>query len=187
MVSANMRLPGVLGRYQLLPACDLRGLRHAITASLRILKLGFPAISFPLLAATFPAVFGNADFSLHLFGETGTFKSAFVALFQQHYGAQMDRSHLPGGWSSTANSLEATAFLAKDAIFVIDDFAPQGSTMDIANYTPPPTVSSAQSETKLVAAGSMRQPDYGNPNRLAPWCFRPERKSRWVNPSAREC
>ena len=36
-----------------------------------------------------------------------------------------------GAWSSTANSLEALAFHAKDALLVIDDFAPQGSGTDV--------------------------------------------------------
>jgi hypothetical protein len=55
-----------------------------------------------------------------------------AALYQQHFGAAMDRLHLPGSWSSTGNALEALAFHAKDALFVIDDFAPQGSSVDIA-------------------------------------------------------
>jgi hypothetical protein len=38
----------------------------------------------------------------------------------------MNRLHLPGAWASTGNSLEALAFHAKDALIVIDDFAPQG-------------------------------------------------------------
>src|SRR5260370_40577038 len=46
----------------------------------------------------------------------------------------MTRLHLPGAWSSTGNALEALAFQAKDTLFVIDDFAPQGSGADIARY-----------------------------------------------------
>lgn len=46
----------------------------------------------------------------------------------------MNRLHLPGSWSSTGNALEAMAFQAKDTIFVIDDFAPQGSGVDVARY-----------------------------------------------------
>jgi hypothetical protein len=57
---------------------------------------------------------------------------ALAPLAQRHFGAEMDRLHLPGAWSSTGNALEVMAFSAKDALFVIDDFAPQGSATDVA-------------------------------------------------------
>jgi hypothetical protein len=44
----------------------------------------------------------------------------------------MDARNLPGSWSSTANSLESLAFHAKEALLVVDDFAPHGTTTDIA-------------------------------------------------------
>jgi len=112
----------------------LATLTSAVKASLRLVELGSPSISFPLLAATCRAVFGEADFALHLAGETGAFKSELAALHQQFFGAGMDRLHLPGAWSSTGNALEALAFHAKDTLFVIDDFAPQGSGTDVARY-----------------------------------------------------
>src|SRR5262249_24070742 len=80
------------------------------------------------------AVFGEADFALHLAGETGALKSELAALHQQHFGATMNRLQLPGAWSSTGNALESLAFQAKDTLFVIDDFAPQGSGADVARY-----------------------------------------------------
>ena len=106
----------------------------AVAASLRLVDLGPPEVSFPLLATTVRAVFGEPDFGVHVSGETGTFKSEVVALYQQHFGAGLDRLHLPGSWSSTANSIEALAFQAKDALLTIDDFAPQGSAGDIQRY-----------------------------------------------------
>src|SRR5262249_49296200 len=77
---------------------------------------------------------GETDFAVHLAGETGAFKSEVAALHQQHFGAAMDRLHLPGTWSSTGNALEALAFFGKDALVVIDDFAPQGNSSDVARY-----------------------------------------------------
>jgi hypothetical protein len=50
-------------------------------------------------------------------------KSTLAALFQSHFG-DFDRIYLPGAWSSTANQLERRAFLLKDSLFVIDDYAP---------------------------------------------------------------
>ena len=76
----------------------------------------------------------TADFSLHLTGETGAFKSELGGLEQQHFGTGMDRLHLPGAWSSTGNSLEVLTFHAKDVLIVIDDFAPQGSATDVSRY-----------------------------------------------------
>jgi hypothetical protein len=48
--------------------------------------------------------------------------------------AGLDARHLPDSWASTGNSLEALAFAANDALFVVDDFAPSGSTGDVQRY-----------------------------------------------------
>src|SRR6185503_10786184 len=74
---------------------------------------------------------GSCDFGLQVTGPTGVFKSELAALAQQHFGAGLDARHFPGSWSSTGNALEATAFALKDAIMVVDDFAPCGSTSDV--------------------------------------------------------
>jgi hypothetical protein len=132
--NVSVRFSGAIDRYELCHPAQSDALVPAVRASLRLVELGPPSISFPLLAATFRAVFGDADFALHLVGETGAFKSELAALQQQHFGAAMNRLHLPGGWSSTGNALEALAFHAKDALFVIDDFAPHGSATDVARY-----------------------------------------------------
>jgi len=130
----QVRLPGLLGRYEVRPSSEPDALVSAIRASLRLAKLAPPSISFPLLAASYRAVIGGADFAIHVAGETGSFKSELAALHQQHFGAGMDRVHLPGAWSSTGNSIEALAFHAKDALLVIDDFAPHGNSTDVARY-----------------------------------------------------
>ena len=130
----EVRLYGSLSRFELHPPTTPGTLKKAVSASLRLLELGPCSVSFPLLAATMRAILGGADFALHLVGETGTFKSELAALHEQHFGLGMDRLHLPGAWSSTGNALEAMAFHAKDALFVIDDFAPQGSSGDVARY-----------------------------------------------------
>ena len=129
----EVRLGGALSRYELgLPAAG--DLQNAVRASLRLVGLGSPSIGFPLLAATYRAVIGDADFALHLAGETGAFKSELAALFQRHFGSEMNRLHLPASWSSTPNSLEMLAFEAKDVLLVIDDFAPHGNASDIARH-----------------------------------------------------
>jgi hypothetical protein len=133
-VGVNVRLLGQMSGYELRLPQGPETLASAVRASLRLADLAPPGVSFPLLAATYRAVFGDADFALHLAGETGAFKSELAALHQQHFGAAMDRLHLPGAWSSTGNALESLAFVAKDALLVIDDFAPQGNSGDLARY-----------------------------------------------------
>jgi hypothetical protein len=80
----RVQLSGALSRYELKFAGDERELRSAIQASLRLLYMGEPTVSFPLLAAVARAVFGRADFALHIVGEPGAFKSEIAALHQQH-------------------------------------------------------------------------------------------------------
>jgi hypothetical protein len=127
-------LDGPLQRFHL-PAPPQRAeLRDAVRSSLGLLRLGPDRLTFPLLAAAYRAVLGNTDFSLHLAGPTGCYKSEAAALVQQHFGPGMDRLNLPAGWSSTGNSLETLAFVAKDAVLVVDDFCPGGSTADVQRY-----------------------------------------------------
>jgi hypothetical protein len=130
----EVRLAGPMSRFELRSVSQPEALLSAVIASLKLAELAPPSISFPLLAATYRAVLGEADFAVHLAGETGAFKSELAALHQQHFGAGLDRLHLPGSWSSTGNALEALAFHAKDTLLVIDDFAPQGNPNDVARY-----------------------------------------------------
>ena len=125
-------MPGALAHYALQMASTSEELATAVRSSLALLELAPDRISVPLLGATYRAALGNADFSPHLSGFTGTGKSEIAALMQQHFGPEMHAKRLPGSWSSTANQLEGLAFSAKDALFVIDDFVPQGSVMDRA-------------------------------------------------------
>jgi hypothetical protein len=115
-----------LGRYQLPRTLD--DPVSAMRRSLSLLKVAPLRITAPLWAATFRAPLASLlhiDLSLWLEGQTGSLKSTLAALFLAHFG-EFDRLHLPGTWSSTANQLERRAFLLKDVLFVIDDYAPSG-------------------------------------------------------------
>jgi hypothetical protein len=120
-----------LENYELPPPPQATDRAAAVRATLRMLDLGHQRIMFPLISATYRAVLGSVDFTLHLSGDSGLYKSEVAALVQQHYGARMDARHLPGSWSSTGNSLEAVAFLAADAVFAVDDYVPTGAAGDI--------------------------------------------------------
>jgi len=101
-----------------------------VRASLRFLSVSPDRISFPLLAAVYRAALGKVDFSVFLAGKTGVFKTALAALCQQHFGSAMDASSLPTNFASTGNALQWLAFYAKDALLVVDDFAPTGRQSD---------------------------------------------------------
>lgn len=109
----------------------------AIQATLRVLDCAPLAIAGPLFLAPYRALISEAlpgDFSLFLAGVTGSRKTEVAAILQGHFGDAWHGKHLPGSWSSTANSLERSAFLAKDAVFVVDDFCPTGATADISRF-----------------------------------------------------
>ena len=93
-----------------------------------------------LFCAAFRSVlteFREVAFSLFLQGTTGTYKSCLAGVTQAFFGADFDYQHLPANWSSTANSNEKLAFLAKDSLLVVDDFVatggPLGATKAHAN------------------------------------------------------
>ena len=105
---------------------------EAVRASIAMLDLAPDRITIPLWGAVWRAVVGDIDFSEHVAGPTGAGKTELAALLQQHFGPSFDARHLPGSWASTSNALEALAFAAKDAMLVIDDFAPGGTSHDVA-------------------------------------------------------
>ncbi len=124
----DVDLPPALEHFKLPEPPTGEACREAVLASLDFLDVGPDHITVPLLAAAYRAVLGGTDFSLHLVGPSGAFKSSVTALAQQHFGPRMDATHLPCSWSSTANSLEGIAFAAKDSLLAVDDFAPAGNT-----------------------------------------------------------
>jgi hypothetical protein len=129
--SVLVALPDPLARYCFTEIPTGAVLVTAVRASLRILGLCPEQIAFPILGMVYRSVLRCADFSGHIVGPTGAFKSELAALAQQHFGAELERKRLPGSWSSTGNALEGIAFAAKDALFVVDDFAPTGSAANV--------------------------------------------------------
>jgi hypothetical protein len=128
----EVSLPDPLAGFRLPDPPTGAELAAAVRASLALLReLAPDRVAFPLLAAVYRAVLGPADFAEHLSCPTGNFKTELATLAQQHYGAEIHARSLPGSWSSTGNALEGVAFAAKDALLVVDDFAPTGSTADV--------------------------------------------------------
>ncbi len=109
-------------------------LRAAVLASLSILDVAPQRITVPLFSAVYRAPLSEAagvDYSVYFAGPTGAMKSELTALGQQHFGSGLERLNLPANWSATDNALEKLCFLAKDAVLVIDDFAPTGTLSDV--------------------------------------------------------
>jgi hypothetical protein len=130
-----VELPPALAPLQLPDPPAGAARRQAAFAELALLDLAPERVTVPLLGAVYRAVLGLAaptDFSLHLSGATGVGKTELAALAQAHFGADFDARHLPGAWASTGNALEGLAFTAKDALLVVDDFAPGGDQRDVA-------------------------------------------------------
>ena len=91
-----------------------------------LLKLNLNII-IPLFAGIYRALLGSADFSIHLVGPTGTFKTALLNVVLKCFGTAAK----PASWTSTANYNETLAFHAKDVPLGLDDFAPSGSQYDV--------------------------------------------------------
>ncbi len=132
--SIEVQLPAALAPMVLPKPPEGVDLVKAIGSSLELLLLGPPRVMFVVMAAVWRAVLGGTDFSVHLAGPTGVFKSEVAALAQAFFGALFNARNLPGSWSSTGNALEALLFAAKDMLTVVDDFAPTGSSHDVQRY-----------------------------------------------------
>lgn len=101
----------------------------AMEASLRFLEVAPYTVTVPIWAGAFLAPLTEIlqpNFVLWLYGVTGTLKSTLAALALSHYGSFTYKT-LPESWETTAYSLEMTCFKLKDALLVIDDFAPQSN------------------------------------------------------------
>ena len=127
----EVRLMDALAPYKLPPPPQGADLTAGIRSVLELFRLGKPSVMFPIVAATFRAPLGPSDFTMFLVGESGAFKSEVAGLAQRFYGSTMNGRRLPGSWTSTENALESTAHGLKDALYVIDDFAPTGSPIEV--------------------------------------------------------
>ncbi|SEJ70084.1 hypothetical protein SAMN04488058_1154 [Deinococcus reticulitermitis] len=105
--------------------------REAVRSALELLELGPPSLLFPLLGGVFRAPLGNVRFSEWLESRTGWGKSTLAAVLQSFYGAAWIEHFPPADFQSTDNALTLGAFLARDVLFVADDFKPEGSRSDV--------------------------------------------------------
>jgi hypothetical protein len=108
---------------------------EGLKASLALLEVAPPAVMVPLLGAVWRAPLSwavSCDYSLWLVGETLSRKSSLAALVLNHYGDFPSKLTLPMSWSWTRTALEIATYQLKDALIVIDDYAPDAHSRDIA-------------------------------------------------------
>jgi DNA polymerase-1 len=102
----------------------------AVRWSFRLLRCAPMKVTGPLWACVHlaPVAFIlGPDFALYLHAVSGEWKSSLAALFQAFFG-NYDRKSFPASWESTENFIEQVLFAMKDALTVIDDYAPQQSS-----------------------------------------------------------
>nr|MDP9479391.1 hypothetical protein [Actinomycetota bacterium] len=129
----DVRLDDALSLYRLPEPPEGEDLRAAIRASLRTWEIAPDGLVIPQHAAAFRTAMGETDHSIHVSGPTGEGKSEVASIFLRHFGAGLDARNLLS-WESTENALEAQAFALKNALVVIDDFAPNGTAYDIQRW-----------------------------------------------------
>jgi hypothetical protein len=124
----SVRLTPALKPFVLPPPPEGKELHDAVLHSLSLVFLAPLHITLPGLAATYRSVLAASDLAIFFVGRTGVFKTQYAALLQAHFGSGFDATTLPANWSSTENALEWLAHAAKDALLVVDDYAPYGSS-----------------------------------------------------------
>ncbi|MGL4461965.1 MAG: DUF927 domain-containing protein [Planctomycetia bacterium] len=173
-VAIEMDAPPALASFQLPPPPDGAERRRVVQRTLELLDgLAPDVVVFPLLLAPFRAVVGDPGYSVFLVGPSGACKSELASLAQRFFGAEMDAKRLPGNWSSTDNAIEGLAFAAKDAVLVVDDFKPGGSSQDVQRLH-----QSADRVFRGLANGASRQ-------RLTADCGRRSLRSVSFSPPAK--
>lgn len=104
----------------------------AMRASLNMWRLtDNPAVEVPIWAAAWLsplAPFLPADFGLWVYGKTNSYKSVRATLAQAHFGdywrGRSGNLKLPSNFISTVNNIAMDAFIVKDCLLVVDDYAP---------------------------------------------------------------
>ncbi|RIH85385.1 hypothetical protein Mterra_01711 [Calidithermus terrae] len=92
--------------------------------ALPLLELAPPTVTWALLLYALGAVLDHPMGSVYLTGPTGAGKTTLALLVQTLWGHT--RPGAPLNWEATANALEGVAFAAKDALVLVDDYAPTG-------------------------------------------------------------
>ncbi|CAG1014599.1 DNA primase [Anaerolineales bacterium] len=121
-------------RHYALPKGEINR-EEAVRATLEFLQLGPRKVTAPLWAAMYAAPLTSLrplNAVLSIYGTTQSGKSTLAHLALTHFGTGFIQGrdyHAPIDWTSTVTAIESAMFHAKDMPLVIDDFAPQFSSV----------------------------------------------------------
>lgn len=125
-LDVSVRLPESLRYFHFPTVPDEANKAEAFLSPLSLMK-AFPAnVTVPLLGGVFASVLGSVDYSIFVTGQSGTKKSELTALAQSFFGSGFNRLALPSSFVDSPLAIMLKAFKAKDAVLVVDDFAPNG-------------------------------------------------------------
>lgn len=125
--ASQVILPPNLMRYNIPSTCPEAKAIRAYQHLENFFHAADLSASAPLIAALFLAPLRtllNLDLCIFLVGKTSTRKSSLIAAALCFYGKGFTRNSLPESFQSTANSVERTAFMAKDLPLAVDNFVP---------------------------------------------------------------
>ena len=126
-INVEVELEPGLQNYCLLPTLPSpEEAAEAIRRRWQCLLLAPRRVTAPLVAAAYAAPLSEIvvpDFTIWLWGGTGSYKSTLAALILSHFG-DFSETNLPLSFESTSNALERNLFLAKDVLTVVDDWRP---------------------------------------------------------------
>jgi hypothetical protein len=132
-VDLNLGRPSTYMNLYQLPAYP-QNIKQAILSSLSFWNLAGYTVTIPQWAAVYLAPlspFLPPDFGIWVYGKSGSFKTAYAALALAHFGqwsGREARHTMPANFGSTSNNILMNAFIVKDCLLVIDDYAP-GNTI----------------------------------------------------------
>lgn len=121
----SVRLPESL-RFFFLPEPAEDNRAEAFNSALSLMRAFPRTVTVPTIGAAFASILGNIDYSVYITGQSGTRKSELTALIQSFFGAGYSRLSLPASYNDSALAILLKAFKSKDAVMVVDDFAPNG-------------------------------------------------------------
>jgi len=106
---------------------------EAVKADFTFLDIAKYQITIPLLAMTYLSPLiefldragCKPSFAMFLYGTTSSFKSSSTAAALWHFGS-FKYNRQPGSFQDTSSGAERAMYDVKDALYVIDDFHPEG-------------------------------------------------------------
>lgn len=157
MDGVTVSMEGNLKQYRLGGSEDI-SFHDGAAMSLRLTKVLHQDVATALLGVTYLAPLrewmAQTDtgpaFALFLHGITGTHKSTAAALAMAHYG-NFHAKNPAASFSDTANQIRRKAFLAKDALLLVDDYHPTSSVQEARQMA-----ATAQSISRAFGDGSDR-------------------------------